>query len=77
MIVKDLHRDPHCTILDPKPESYGFIVGKNWEDEDMCAAVPVIGAKQQLAIIQHGKVVKYCKNVLTARKFIAKLRKNK
>ena len=77
MIVKDLHRDPHCTILDPKPESYGFIVGKNWEDQDMCAAVPVIGAKQQLAIIQHGKVVKYCKNVLTARKFIAKLRKNK
>ena len=75
--MKDLHRDPHCTILDPKPESYGFIVGKNWEDQDMCAAVPVIGAKQQLAIIQHGKVVKYCKNVLTARKFIAKLRKNK
>jgi len=75
--MKDLHRDHHETILHDKPESYGFIVGKNWEDEDMCAAVPVIGAKQQLAIIQHGKVVKYCKNVLTARKFIAKLRKNK
>ena len=75
--MKDLHRDHHETILHAKPESYGFIVGKNREDEDMCAAVPVIGAKQQLAIIQHGEVVKYCKNVLTARKFIAKLRKNK
>ena len=75
--MRDLQRDHHETILHAKPESYGFIVGKNWEDEDMCAAVPVIGSKKQLAIIQHGKVVKYCKNVLTARKFIDKLRKSK
>lgn len=75
--MKDLQRDPHETILHPKPESYGFIVGKNWEDQDMCAAVPVIGSKTKLAIIQHGKVIKYCNNVLTARKFIASLRKNK
>lgn len=75
--MKDLQRDPHYTILNPKPGSYGFIVGKNWKDEDMCAAVPVMGSNTKLAIIQHGSVIKICNNVLTARKFIDKLRKNK
>lgn len=75
--MKELHRDENPTILNPKPENYGFIIGKNWNDEHMCAAVPVIGSKTKLAIIYQGSVIKICNNALTARKFIATIRKNK
>jgi len=67
----------HPTILDPKPGSPGFIVGKNWNDQEMVAAVPVIGSRTQLAIIYKGSVVKYCRNFESAKNYINKLRKNK
>jgi hypothetical protein len=67
----------HPTILDAKPGSPGFIIGKNWNDEDMIAAIPVVGSKTQLAIIQHGSVIKYCRNFESAKNFIAKLKGNK
>ena len=63
----------HPTVLDPKPGSPGFIIGKDWKDQDMVAAVPVIGSKHQLAIIQHGNVIKYCRNYDSAKNFISKL----
>lgn len=66
----------HPTVLDAKPGSPGFIVGKNWKDEDMYAAVPVIGSRHQLAIIWHGSVIKYCKNYSSARNFIKAHSKN-
>jgi len=67
----------HPTILDAKPGSPGFVIGKNWNDEDMIAAIPVVGSKTQLAIIQHGSVIKYCRNFESAKNFIAKLKGNK
>jgi hypothetical protein len=60
----------HPTVLDPKPGSPGFVIGKNWKDQDMIAAIPVMGSKHQLAIIQHGSVVKYCRNLSSAQNFI-------
>ena len=65
------------SILEPKPCSPGFIVGKSWNDQDMIAAVPVIGSRTQLAIIYHGSVVKYCRNLESAKKYIEKLKKTK
>jgi hypothetical protein len=67
----------HPTVLDPKPGSPGFIVGDSWKDQDMVAAIPVIGSRTQLAIIQHGSVVKYCRNFESAKNYVNKLRKNK
>ena len=67
----------HPTILHAKPHSPGFIVGKNWNDQEMIAAIPVVGSKTRLAIIYKGSVVKECRNFESAKNYVAKLRKNK
>jgi hypothetical protein len=65
----------HPTVLDAKPGSPGFVIGKNWKDQDMIAAIPVVGSKHQLAIIQHGKCIKTCRNYSSAKTFILSLTK--
>jgi len=67
----------HPTILDPTPGSPGFVIGKNWKDQDMIAAIPVMGSKHQLAIIHHGKCIKTCRNYSSAKTFINKTMKKK
>jgi hypothetical protein len=41
----------------------------------MIAAIPVVGSKHQLAIIQHGKCIKTCRNYSSAKTFILSLTK--
>ena len=59
-------------ILDPKPSIDGFLVGKNWDDPKLYAAVPLAGSTTKLVIIHEGKQLKVCRNEQAARNFIAK-----
>jgi len=64
-------------ILDAKPVEIGFLVGKNWEDPNLYAAVPIIGSDTQLAIIHQGRCIKECRNRQSAINFIERHRKGK
>lgn len=64
-------------ILDSKPQEVGFLVGKNWEDPELYAAVPLMSSTTQLVIIYKGQQIKTCRNRQSARNFIDKHRKGK
>ena len=64
-------------ILDSKPQEVGFLVGKNWEDPNLYAAVPLMGSTTQLVIIHKGQQIKVCRNRQSAVNFIDKHRKGK
>ena len=57
-------------ILDPKPIEIGFLVGKNWDDPNLYAAVPLMGSDTQLVIIHKGQQLKTCRNRQSAINFI-------
>lgn len=64
-------------ILDAKPIEIGFLVGKNWEDPNLYAAVPLMGSDTQLVIIHKGQQIKTCRNRKSAMNFINNHRKGK
>jgi len=64
-------------ILDSKPQEVGFLVGKNWEDPELYAAVPLMGSTTQLVIIYKGQQIKTCRNRQSAKNFIENHRKGK
>jgi len=64
-------------LLDPQPQEVGFLVGKNWEDPNLYAAVPLMGSTTQLVIIHKGQQIKVCRNRQSAVNFIDKHRKGK
>ena len=67
-----MKQPPQSRILNPKPASDGFLVGKNWDDPKLYAAVPLAGSTTKLVIIHEGKQLKVCRNEQAARNFIAK-----
>ena len=72
-----MKQPPNPYVLNPKPEEVGFLVGKNWEDPELYAAVPLMGSTTQLVIIYKGKQIKVCRNRKSAQNFIDKHRKGK
>ena len=67
-----MKQPPQSRILNPKPASDGFLVGKNWDDPKLYAAVPLAGSTTKLVIIHEGKQLKVCRNEQAARNFITK-----
>ena len=72
-----MKQPPNPYILDAEPEEIGFLVGKNWDDPELYAAVPLMGSKTQLVIIYKGEQLKTCRNRQSAQNFINNHRKNK
>ena len=46
-----MKQPPNPYILDSKLKETGFLVGKDWEDPNLYAAVPLGGSNTQLVII--------------------------
>ena len=57
------------TVLNPKWEECGFMVGK-YEDPLCYAAVPLMGSNTKLVVIHRGKQLKTCRNRKSAINFI-------
>ena len=62
-----MKQPPQSRILNPKPVSDGFLVGKNWDDPKLYAAVPLAGSTTKLVIIHEGKQLKVCRNEQAAK----------
>ena len=67
-----MKQPPQSRILNPKPVTDGFLVGKNWDDPKLYAAVPLAGSTTKLVIIHEGQQLKVCRNEQAAKNFIAK-----
>ena len=72
-----LKQPPNPYIVDSELKETGFLVGKNWEDPNLYAAVPLGGSDTQLVIIHKGKQLKTCRNRKSAINFITKHSKGK
>jgi len=60
----------HPYIFDAKPGSPSFVIGDHWKDENIYAAILIVGSKHRLAIIHGGRVIKECRNLSSAQNFI-------
>jgi hypothetical protein len=67
-----MKQPPQSRILNPKPITDGFLVGKSWEDPKLYAAIPMAGSTTKLMVIYNGQQLKVCRNEQAARNFIKK-----